>query len=471
MQPAATIVIILVAVTIASFLTVTGIMFIALGSSGVFSSKKSHFIKITTISTSTFTATPTTSTSTLTSNVTEVLNTTALATNTTTAVSNTTILTTTGSSTTTILTTTTAPGSPIITTLNDVSIYPNGSYAAGLSSFSSASDTLALLPVDATTLSQIGTIDNSSNIIEAGRAQYLYFHLPSTTSETSSRLITNSAVKRDADSSTSTGLLAGSSVVTGIAIHFVDQGSNDTVIIIPISVNSSTSASPLSGIFFYTLADGSILIRIEISVPTALCPFSNGQPIDACLSINYLAYTIVNNNQITSPLSVNIQMACGDVCSLPAGLCSASCTTCNGEQVEGFDTPITRRYDMGSSVGSFQFYYETYVIQDRITVWNAGQLLFDTGCVGATNTTLISYSSNSSSIRVDVEPNCNCGIPGGCGTAWIFTVYCSNSTNSSSRSILNKNTITGAKTIELSISQKADTEKYLYNNRIKSSKR
>ncbi len=436
MQPAAALCLLFVIITISSLITVGCVAIIALGSSGVFTTSKASAAATTTISN--VTATPNTTTI---SNITATSN------------------------TTTILSTTTS-SLVSVSSLNDVSLYPNGSYLANLSSFTSAPSTLALTPISQSIFDSIGGVDNSSTIIEAGRPQYLYFHLPNGTSNASSGLMSIPAVKRDVDHADSARLTIGSNFVTGVAIYFGSIGSNDFVIIIPIVGVSNTTNQVLPGIFFYYLADGSVIIRIEISIPASLCPSSNGQPIDACLSISYQAYTVVNYNQITSALLVDIQMACGDVCSLPAGSCSASCTTCDGQQVAGYDTPVTRRYEMGSPVGSFQFYYNTYVIQDRITVWNGGMIIFDTGCVGASDTVQINYSSNSSYIRVDVEPNCACTLPNGCGTVWVFTVSCLNST-SSSRDIMNSNKIAGENTIKLSLSDKLNIESRLHANRNK----
>jgi hypothetical protein len=93
-------------------------------------------------------------------------------------------------------------------------------------------------------------------------------------------------------------------------------------------------------------------------------------------------------------------------------------------------------------------------------------IIFDTGCVGASDTVQINYSSNSSYIRVDVEPNCACTLPNGCGTVWVFTVSCLNST-SSSRDIMNSNKIAGENTIKLSLSDKLNIESRLHANRNK----
>jgi hypothetical protein len=77
--------------------------------------------------------------------------------------------------------------------------------------------------------------------------------------------------------------------------------------------------------------------------------------------------------------------------------------------------------------------------------------LFDTGCVGAFDTVYLNYSSNSSYIRVDVEPNCAYTLPTGCtGTAWDFTAHCLNSTNGRQPNVISKRAI-NTDTIELTL--------------------
>ena len=424
MQPVPALCILFAVVSIASVITVVCVAIIALGSSGVFTPSKSPTTETTTTSSTT------------------VLN------------------------VTTTIATTTQSNTPSVSLLNDASIYPNGSVSAKLSSFTAAPSTLTPLPISQSALSEIGGVDNSSTIAEAGRVQYLYVQLPNSTSNASNRLMPISTVKRNAERANSARLTIGTEVVTGIAIHFGSIGSDDSVILIPMPDVNNTSNQTSGGVFLNNLIDGSVIVRIDISIPTALCPSYNGQPIDACLSIMYQVYTVVNYNQITSALVVDIQLACGDVCSLPSGLCAASCTTCDGQQVAGYNTPVTRRYDMGSSMGSFQFFYNTFFIQDRITVWNGGKLIFDTGCVGANGTLYLNYSSTSSSIRVDVEPDCACTSPYGCGTVWYFTVYCLNSTTTQ-RSIISNNRISNDETVNLSLSDKTDIERRLYTSRYK----
>ncbi|MEW8221719.1 MAG: hypothetical protein AB2729_05225, partial [Candidatus Thiodiazotropha taylori] len=76
--------------------------------------------------------------------------------------------------------------------------------------------------------------------------------------------------------------------------------------------------------------------------------------------------------------------------------------------------------ELGQNSGSFDFYYETYNIRDRLRLHYEGELLFDSGCVGEDRTVPINYSGNSSVIAVEVIPNCE----GTSGTAWEYTVNC-----------------------------------------------
>jgi hypothetical protein len=92
---------------------------------------------------------------------------------------------------------------------------------------------------------------------------------------------------------------------------------------------------------------------------------------------------------------------------------------CNETQEEGENIAETRVIEMGRRSGTFEFYYDTYSVPDRIVVEYEGRILFDTGCVGEEGTVYLSYSGNSTRISVRVTPNCS----GTTYTAWEFTVY------------------------------------------------
>lgn len=88
--------------------------------------------------------------------------------------------------------------------------------------------------------------------------------------------------------------------------------------------------------------------------------------------------------------------------------------------VSGGDTPQTYAVDMGATSATFNFYWETYVVEDRLIVRYQGNVLFDSGCVGDGNTETLNFSGSSSLITVEVQPSCT-----GPGSAvWEFEVSC-----------------------------------------------
>jgi TolB-like protein len=94
---------------------------------------------------------------------------------------------------------------------------------------------------------------------------------------------------------------------------------------------------------------------------------------------------------------------------------------CNEQQIAGGDTADQRNIEMGQTSGSFNFAYETYSIRDQIIVSYEGNQLFDTGCVGASNNVSLTFSGNSTQVRVQVIPNCSGDTS---GTAWNYTASC-----------------------------------------------
>ncbi|MBF0538355.1 MAG: VCBS repeat-containing protein [Nitrospirae bacterium] len=94
--------------------------------------------------------------------------------------------------------------------------------------------------------------------------------------------------------------------------------------------------------------------------------------------------------------------------------------TCNTVTNAGSDKPESFTFDMGATSGTFYLDYNTYTIEDEIFVYYQGTLLYDTGCVGKSDSVPLSFSGTSSVISVSVTPNCT----GTTSTAWTFTVSC-----------------------------------------------
>lgn len=96
---------------------------------------------------------------------------------------------------------------------------------------------------------------------------------------------------------------------------------------------------------------------------------------------------------------------------------------CNGLQNAGDNTPDTSRIDLGQSSGTFEFSYETYQVEDQITITHGGNAIFDSGCVGTSGWTTVTValsSADTNDIVVSVNPNC--GTPG--DTLWNYIVPC-----------------------------------------------
>jgi hypothetical protein len=102
---------------------------------------------------------------------------------------------------------------------------------------------------------------------------------------------------------------------------------------------------------------------------------------------------------------------------------SRAAQPCNSQQVAGGDIPETRTIELGRTSGTFGFTYDTASIEDRLVVRYQNAILFDTGCVGTNGprTQNITYSGTSTTVTVEVTPNCR--VPGS-GTAWVFILSC-----------------------------------------------
>jgi hypothetical protein len=231
--------------------------------------------------------------------------------------------------------------------LNALSIYPNGSYMAKISEFTQSTNTnSSFLPLNQTLLMQLGNIDNTSFIFEAGREQFLYFRIPE-------EVFT---------------LQRNALILSGIGIHFGRK--TNSLNVVPIG-NHQQQPSGVS-IIPTNLPDRSRLLRLQIATTSAMCS-QTGIP-DSCTSVEYSAYLIFDKTQLSASAVTNrANVACGDICSSSSSYsaCSASCgSQCDGNQVAGADTPVSRRYNLGRQYEQFKFMYETYSIRDRIKVWN-----------------------------------------------------------------------------------------------------
>uniref|UniRef100_A0A914PU60 Uncharacterized protein n=1 Tax=Panagrolaimus davidi TaxID=227884 RepID=A0A914PU60_9BILA len=263
------------------------------------------------------------------------------------------------------------------------------------------------LQVNITHLNQLGiSVDASSMVAETGRISFFYIRLPP----------------------------QGATKFQNIAIRF----DNASILnVFPLSFAASGSVSGIRRLG--SLSDSTTVYQIEITMAKSMC---SGVPDGTCRVVYWKPYLILENNiSVPGNFSISLPIACGSQCGAPVdsscASASLSCASCNGQQVSGADTPVTRRYNMGRSSGSFNFTYMTYTVKDRIKVTYEDQILLDSGCVGTddfngTQRRLLSFSGKSQEIRVDVEPNCN----GTAGTAWDFIVECINPCSDSSVKVI-----------------------------------
>jgi len=95
---------------------------------------------------------------------------------------------------------------------------------------------------------------------------------------------------------------------------------------------------------------------------------------------------------------------------------------CNEMREAGRENPVSHTVDMGTSFGSFVFEYQTYSVEDRITIVQGGVPLFDSGCVGTNGTqqVRVNLRGGGNRVTVDVQPRCK----GHSNTAWEFVVQC-----------------------------------------------
>jgi hypothetical protein len=95
---------------------------------------------------------------------------------------------------------------------------------------------------------------------------------------------------------------------------------------------------------------------------------------------------------------------------------------CDNFNEAGSSAREVHHVNLGQSFGSFLFTYDTESVPNQILVKQSGRVLFDTGCVGKANKVNIQLTGFSSTVTVEVYPDCN----GTNSTSWSFTVGCPN---------------------------------------------
>ncbi|CAJ0939223.1 unnamed protein product, partial [Mesorhabditis belari] len=276
--------------------------------------------------------------------------------------------------------------------LSNDSTFPNGSYQVSTGSLKAGPNNLKPILVTLQDLKSLGLIvDNSSLVAETNRLSVMFVRIP-----------------RNGTARIQFG---------GIGVRF---GSSDTLNVVPLNLSSITN----SGLRYIGLlqSDRSDVYQVQVRMAEQMCANSAS---GSCSIINWSPYFVLGDNLGSAAnFSNELPVACGSQCDANStSRCATSCSTCDGQQVAGANTPVTRRYRMNTtSARNLLFTYETYQVPDRVTVTYAGVNLFDSTCIGTNGEKLtpITYEGRYSEVRVDLEPNCD----GTDSTQWYFTLPC-----------------------------------------------
>ncbi|MEM7209657.1 MAG: hypothetical protein AAF434_17695 [Pseudomonadota bacterium] len=96
---------------------------------------------------------------------------------------------------------------------------------------------------------------------------------------------------------------------------------------------------------------------------------------------------------------------------------------CNDSTTSGGDDPETHIVDLGQTSGTFNVTFDAASVKDQMQVFYENRIVSDSGCIGdQIFTDTVTFSGSSSSVRVEITPNCE--FPDQTGTFWLFTVEC-----------------------------------------------
>lgn len=194
---------------------------------------------------------------------------------------------------------------------------------------------------------------------------------------------------------------AANSNVVGAGIRFGDGGPIDVV--------------PISG----AQGQNSGTMEFDVVIPDSVCDDLSR----ICHDIRCYEFAVTDVGNVSAANIGDIALACGG-CDEPScqSLLTSCQLDCDAQFVAGGDAPETHEVELGVSWGTIDFSYDTAAQQDRIVVRYQGLVMFDTGCVGASDTVPLTYSGTETKVVVEVIPNC--ADPSATGTVWDFSVGC-----------------------------------------------
>jgi hypothetical protein len=161
-------------------------------------------------------------------------------------------------------------------------------------------------------------------------------------------------------------------------------------------------------------------MQLQFLVPPSVC--DNLSMI--CHQVECYEFAVTDIGEVSAADINGLALACNDCeepsCQMFLDMCQPM--LCDSTIKAGGDAPESHVIDLAKPAGTFDFYYDTATVADRIVVRYEGGVLFDTGCVGAYDTVSIDYAGTSTSIEIDITPNCL--DPSQSGTVWEFSVSC-----------------------------------------------
>lgn len=189
--------------------------------------------------------------------------------------------------------------------------------------------------------------------------------------------------------------------VVGAGIRF---GSVGPIAVVPVPGAQGTASGTM---------------QFDVVIPPDICD-DLGQ---ICHDIKCYEFAVTDVGAISAANIADLALACGN-CDEPScqDLLTSCQLDCDSQFVAGGDIPETHEVELGQSSGTVEFSYNTYSQQDQVIVSYEGSVLFDSGCVGMSETVPLSYSGASTSLTVELQPNC--ADPGSSGTSWDFSVSC-----------------------------------------------
>lgn len=157
--------------------------------------------------------------------------------------------------------------------------------------------------------------------------------------------------------------------------------------------------------------------------PTATVSYSCGS-LPTGLSLNSSTGEITGTPTAVfhGTLEIEAENCCGTASQtidldISSALCGLTLNTSGGDA--GYDETFDVAGDF-TSARDIYVDFESFTVKDRLIISANGSSIYDSGCIGANVTPTVNGPSGTTSVRVQVIPNCE----GTTGTAWTLRIEC-----------------------------------------------